>query len=118
MKSSTSPRITGITTNSTTAMTMSVSSIIIFLLHYSNSVFSCGFYLNKATTVNAILHKNRRVCPTYTRLSYLSLNNLCHQIKQVFYFLARQVNDHKLISFADEHTYYAMILVAIHFATL
>lgn len=118
MKSSTSPSIIGITTNSTTAMTMRVSSIIIFILNYSNSIFSCSLYLHKATDVNAILHKNRRVCPTYTRLSYLSLNNLCHQIKQVFYFLARQVNDHKLISFADEHTYYVMILVVIHCATL
>lgn len=118
MKSSTSPSIIGITTNSTTAMTMSVSSIIIFLLHYSISIFSCSLYLRKATAVNAILHKNRRVCHIYTRLSYLSLNNLCHQIKQVFYFLAQQVNDHKLISFADEHAYYVMILVVIHCATL
>ena len=118
MKSSTSPRITGITTNSTTAMIMSVSSIIIFLLHYSNSIFSCSLYIRKSTAVNAILHKNRRVCHVYTRLSYLSLNNLCHQIKQVFYFLALRVNDHKLISFADEHAYYVMILVVIHCATL
>ena len=118
MKSSTSPRIIGIATNSTTVMTMMMSSIIIFILHYSNSIFSCSLYLRKATTVNAILHKNRRVCPIYTRLSYLSLNNLCHQIKQVFYLLAQQVNDHKLISFVDEHTYYVMILVVIHYATL
>lgn len=118
MKSNTSPSIIGITTNSTTAMTMSVSSITIFILHYSNSIFSCSLYLHKATTVNAIFHKNRRVCPIYTRLSYLSLNNLCHQIKQVFYFLALLVNDHKLISFADERAYYVMILVVIHCATL
>ena len=118
MKSNTSPRITGITTNSTTAMTMSVSYIIIFILNYSNSIFSCSLYLRKATAVNTMLHKNRRVCPIYTRLSYLSLSNLCHQIKQVFYFLAQQVNDHKLISFADERTYYVMILVVIHCATL
>lgn len=118
MKSSTSPSIIGIITNSTTAMTMSVSSIIILLLNYSNSIFSCSLYIRKSTAINAILHKNRRMCHIYTRLSYLSINNLCHQIKQVFYFLARQVNDHKLISFADEHAYYVMILVAIHFATL
>lgn len=118
MKSSTSPRIIGITTNSTTVMTMMVSSIIISLLHYSNSIFSYSLYLRKATTVNVMLHKNRRVCHIYTRLSYLSLNSLCHQIALVFYLLARQVNDHKLISFVDEHTYYVMILVVIHYATL
>ena len=118
MKSSTSQSIIGITTNSTTVMTIMVYSIIVLMLHYSSSILSYSLYIRKATTVNAMLHKNRRVCHIYTRLSYLSLNNLCHQIKQVFYFLARQVNDHKLISFADEHTYYVMILIVIHCATL